>query len=468
MSHFIRQIEEAEGLASAKLMRDPRIEEAKKLIRQAVEDHRQTITAVRPPQEKLKEDYNKAIRSFGQYRGGSLWYPYLGSGIGNGALVELLDGSIKYDFISGIGVHFWGHSHLDLVDASVDAAVSDLILQGHLQQNADSVKFSEMLVKASGLDHCFLTTSGAMANENALKIAFQKNYPANRVLAFEHCFAGRTLAVSQITDKPAFRQGLPDTLHVDYIPFYDVERPEESLNETLHALDKILKRYPQQHAVMIMELVQGEAGFYPGSTPFFEAVMKKLKEHKIAILVDEVQSFGRTPSLFAYQYFGLEKYVDIVTIGKLSQVCATLFRNEMQPKPGLLSQTFTGSTAVIRAAHVIINGLINGNYYGPHGRIEQIHNKMTSHLKEIEREHPSVISGPYGIGCMIAFTPLDGTMEKALKFTHDLFEAGVISFIAGSAPARVRFLVPAGAITDEDIENASLIIRETLLKQEKS
>ena len=54
------------------------------------------------------------------------------------------------------------------------------------------------------LAHGFLTSSGAMANENALKAIFQKQHPAHRLLAFEHCFAGRTLALSQVTDKAAF------------------------------------------------------------------------------------------------------------------------------------------------------------------------------------------------------------------------------------------------------------------------
>ena len=65
-----------------------------------------------------------------------------------------------------------------------------------------------------------------MANENALKAAFQKRFPANRVLAFEHGFAGRTLALSQVTDKPAYRKGLPETLAVDHIPFFDPARPQ--------------------------------------------------------------------------------------------------------------------------------------------------------------------------------------------------------------------------------------------------
>ena len=47
-----------------------------------------------------------------------------------------------------------------------------------------------------------------MANENALKLVFANKAPADRLLAFEHGFAGRTLALASVTDNPT----LIDTL----------------------------------------------------------------------------------------------------------------------------------------------------------------------------------------------------------------------------------------------------------------
>lgn len=464
MSHLAKKLEASNKIIAGKLASDPKILEAKKVILDTVRKYQSQITAVRPADPELKKDYDDLLAEFAKLRGGQLWYPYLGSGIGNGALVELLDGSVKYDFISGIGVHFWGHSHSDIIESSLEAALSNTIMQGHLQQNADSLKFCELLIEASHLDHCFLTTSGAMANENALKLAFHKHYPADRVLAFEHSFAGRTIALTQITDKPAYREGLPQALSVDYLPFYDANRPEESTREAVKVLKGHLSRYPKRHAVMVFELVQGEGGFYPGSHEFFKALMTILKEHGVAIFIDEVQTFGRLSQLFAYQYFKLEEFVDLVSIGKLSQVCATLFRKEYAPKPGFLSQTFTGGTAVIRAATVIIEGLLKGGYYGPGGKIEKLHEYFVSKLKELEKKHPNLIRGPYGIGVMVAFTPLDGEMARVKQFSHNLFEAGVITFIAGQNPTRVRFLIPAGAVTTADIDTVVKIVESTLLK----
>ncbi|MEI8124180.1 MAG: aminotransferase class III-fold pyridoxal phosphate-dependent enzyme [Parachlamydiaceae bacterium] len=449
-------------LKATQLMHDKRIVEAKKLLHDAVADHKKQLTGICPPRADLKHSYETMLSDMEKYRGGKLWFPYLGSGIGNGPLVELADGSVKYDFICGIGPHFRGHSNPNNLDASIDAALSDVIMQGNLQQNVDSLELIASLVKASGLDHCFLSTSGAMANENALKIAFQKRHPASRILAFDHCFAGRSIISSQITDKPGFREGLPSNLFVDYVPFFDAENPSESTERTLEAIKRHVQRYPNQHAVMVFELVQGEGGFYTATQQFFTTIMSFLKEHGIAVFADEVQSFARTQELFAFQYFHLQQFIDIATIGKISQICATFFSEEYKPKPGLLSQTFTGSTSSIHASLSILHELLNGEYFGPEGKIQSLHNYFVKQLKKLEEKYPQLIRGPFGVGSMIAFTPYEGDGTKVTQFVHRLFDAGVMGFIAGSHPTRVRFLIPFASITFQDIDSVVAIIENTL------
>ncbi len=448
------------------LLNDPRVVHAKKLIMEIVIEKQKYITGIRPPELSRKENYENILTHFTKYRSLPLWYPYIGSGIGKGALVELLDGSVKYDFISGIGVHFFGHSHPVLSEANIDAALSDIVMQGHLQQNADCVELSELMLKAAQLPHCFLTTSGAMALENGLKLIFQKKFPAHRLFAFEHCFCGRTLALAQITDKASFRDGLPPTLLVDYIPFYDPLHPEESTEKALGSIKTLLSRYPKEHAAMVIELVQGEGGFNVGTTEFFTAIMELLRENQVAILVDEVQSFGRTPQLFAFQHFGLEKYIDICTIGKLSQVCATFFTEEFKPKLGLLSQTFISSTSSIRCSIAILKMLINSDLYGPQGKNNRFQILFANLLSEIASRNPGFLSGPFGIGAMIAFTPFHGNAAVTTKIAHALYEEGLICFIAGNNPTRIRMLPPVPVLTEDDVIAACAII-ETVLKRGK-
>ena len=457
------------SLAAQRLYNDPRVAEAKQLLLAAVADHQKDLSEVRGPNADLAAGYEELLEQFGQHRGGRTFFPYLGSGIGNGSYVELADGSVKLDMITGIGVHGFGHSHPILINAGIDAAISDTVMQGNLQQNTNSCDLSKLLVDTAcetgaALKHCFLTTSGAMANENSLKLAFQHNHPANRVIAFSHCFAGRTLALAQVTDKAKYRVGLPDTIAVDYIPFFDQDDPQGSTEAAVSKLKSHIDRHPGKHAALWMELIQGEGGYYPGDQKFFEALIEVAREHNIAVIADEVQTFCRTTRPFAFQHFGLDKLVDLVTIGKFSQLCATLFTDEYAPKPGLISQTFTGSTGAIFAAHAMIQGLVENGHFGDKGRNVQLHDHFVKGLKRVADKHPNSISGPHGVGGMVALTPFDGSADVARDMVKRMYQHGLMSFMAGGAPSRVRFLMPLGCVTEQDIDAACDII-ETVVAE---
>ena len=92
------------------LQQDPRVQQAKQLLMEALLEHRAKIDSVRGGDPALTESYQEMLATYGQMRGGNLYFPYLGSGLGNGSFVELADGSVKLDFITGIGVHGLGHS----------------------------------------------------------------------------------------------------------------------------------------------------------------------------------------------------------------------------------------------------------------------------------------------------------------------------------------------------------------------
>lgn len=421
------------------------------------------LVGIQGPQEDLSVSYQSLIRSFSTQRGGDLFYNYLGSGLGKGALVQLADGSVKYDFISGIG-SFWGHGMPELVSASLDAAFSDTVIQGNLQQTNRSAVLTEQLCRLSGFSHCFLTSSGAMADENALKLAFHYGKTKTRLLAFERCFMGRTLALAQVTDNVAYRSGLPATLSVDYVPFYDYKDPEGSLLRAEKALKTYMARYPNQHAVMCFELVQGEGGYYAGTEVFFKRLMTLLKEAGIPILVDEIQTFGRGETLFAFQHFGLEDFVDIVTVGKLMHVCATLFRPGFLPQPGLISQTFTSSSSAIESAIAILDAFEHRGFLGETGRNKKMAACISEQLTRLSEAYPSVIKGPFGFGLMVGFQVGDGSKETTMSFVKRLFDKGVIGFTAGRDPMRVRFLPPVGAVSTDDIVSVFAII-EALIKE---
>ncbi len=456
-------------LSADKLRNDPRVAQAEQLLLAALADAQQTISGVTPPREELQTEYQTLLDRLALARGGASYFPYLASGIGNGPWVELADGSVKLDFITGIGVHGLGHSHPKLLQAVVRAALQDTVMQGNLQQHQPSLEVCEHLLKlatakGANLAHCLLSTSGAMANENALKIAFHNRAPADRVLALDNCFAGRSIAMAQLTDRPHYRTGVPTALAVDYLPPEDPEHSPASQARSLAALDKHLQRYPGKYAALWLELVAGEGGYYPGSQEYFTKLITRAKADNVLIIFDEVQTFSRLSEPYAFQHFKLDQFADIVTIGKITQLCATLYREELKPQGPLLSQTFTAASSSIEAALVVLEELQRTNCFGPDGWNMQRHEYFAARLQELTRKHPGKISGPHGCGMMIALTPGDGSSKVANDFVHALFAAGLMGFVAGNSPSRVRFLPPPAITTNAHIDAAIDIMDHVLSK----
>lgn len=451
------------------LRADPRIVQARRLIAEAVADHASKLDQVKPADSGLAQQYQSMLDRLGVARGGPPFWPYLASGLGHGPFVELADGSVKFDLINGIGVHGCGHSNPIMIDAAIDGALEDTVMQGNLQQHPPSLKMCERLVamaSASGakIDHCLLSTSGAMANENAIKIALHFKAPADRIIAFENAFAGRSLAMAAITDRPAYRQGLPLALGVDYLPFLDPADPSGSTLRAVAELKKLLKRHAGRYAAFWAEPVAGEGGYYPGSHDFFEALCCLLRAAEIPIVFDEVQTFSRTSRPFAFQHFGLDAYADIVTVGKITQVCATLFAEKFKPTGPILSQTFTGSSSSIATGLVMLDQLESSGCFGPNGHNMSRHRYFADGLQRLADKYPKQITGPFGIGMMIAFTPGDGSSDHAKQMMTTMYDTGLLGFVCGSDPTRIRFLPPPVTTTNGDIDTALELLEQSLKK----
>ncbi len=170
MESSVKESSVKTSLKAEALRADPRIAEARCLIAEAVAEHGAAMTEPKDADPALAADYENLLQRLGETRGGPPFWPYLSSGLGNGPMIELADGSIKLDFIGGIGVHGCGHSHPAMIDGSIDGALEDTVMQGNLQQHPPSVQISERLIalankNGAAMDHCILSTSGAMANE---------------------------------------------------------------------------------------------------------------------------------------------------------------------------------------------------------------------------------------------------------------------------------------------------------------
>lgn len=437
------------------LLDSPRVREAARALVEAVaEEARERPLA--PAQ------YEKAVRELGRRRGRDLYYPLLLGVGGRGARVSLADGTTKLDFIGGIGVYGFGHADPDLLEAAVVAAAGDTVFQGHLAPGLEELTLTQALLRHTGrrIRHAWLSVSGAMANENALKLVLQKHHPADRVLAFAGGFAGRTLSLAEITDKPAYREGLPLRGGVHYVPFYDPKDPDSS-RRSLEALEAHLTRHRGRIAGMLFELVQGEGGIRTAPPEFFRALMERCGRAKIAVWVDEVQTFARTGELYAYRSFGLEDLVDVVTVGKTLQGSAVLFRRPYNPGPGLVAGTFAGSTVGMAVGARMIERLEKEGYLGPDGRIALLARRFERRLDALRRRTPKAVGALSGMGAMQAVEVFDGSPETTGAVLHSAFEEGLLIFGAGSSPMKLRFLLPVNT-TDEEIETGLSMLEKAL------
>lgn len=409
--------------------------------------------------------YPQQLRRVAQLRGRPLFFPYIGSGIGRGAKVRTVDGRWFIDFAIGIGVHFFGHSHPDLVRTALIAAASDVVMQGNLQANAEYADLIEILLAHSApqLAHGWLSLPGAEANENALKLIRYHHQPARHIVAFRRCFHGRTTTMAEITDRPDYRKGQPARERVFYLPFYEPEDPDSS-QRTLTALREILDQHGDSIAACVFELVQGEAGFRAAPREFFIPLMETLKERGKAIWIDEIQTFGRTGELFAFQRFDLTEYVDVVTVGKLLQNSALLFRAEYQPDPALISGTFAGSTVGMAVGRRIVEKLVNENYLGPQGRIATLEQHVRDGLTCLQQDLPDAIRAFGGIGAMWAVEPTNASHEGIKALLQECYRNGLILYYAGvgEGPYRLRLFLPGGVLTTNEFDEALEILRFSL------
>jgi 4-aminobutyrate aminotransferase-like enzyme len=463
------------------LRNDPALSAAIETIVHRVGAHSSEITDVRQGNPDLKVSYDELMERAASVKGRGLLYPSLSSGLGNGALVEMADGSVKWDMITGIGVHFMGHSHPAVIRAQLEASLDDTTKHGNLQSSFAAYEFGEKLVKLaqrnSRLKHAFITTSGAMANESALKVCYQKHAPASRVLAFKHCFMGRSVTMAQIGDSAGGREGIPLSTQVDYMPFWNDEAVEQVggatrlIDHSVWRLQQYIDRYPGMHACFIFELVQGEGGFNVATRDFLRALMDVCKANNIAIWDDEIQSFGRTERMFAYEMYDLGEYVDVFCVGKMTQACATMYTEEYNPKAGLLSGTFTGTSTDFAAGSVLLDTLASGDWYGADGVFAKHHAEFRRHVKAIMGKHPQWFPPALfckelvgGVGGMMKFTPFGGDKAKIGKLCKIAYEEGVILFSCGHGPYHVRMLPPMVAMKMEDWPRVFEIVERAMTR----
>jgi acetylornithine/N-succinyldiaminopimelate aminotransferase len=209
------------------------------------------------------------------------------------------------DFVQGWAVNALGHCPREVSDA-LAAQAQRLISPSAAFFNDAAIRLAQRLVALFGLARVFLASSGAEANEGAIKLARKwgslRKGGAFEIVTFVDGFHGRTLATMSASGKAGW-----DQLFEPKVPGF----PKARLNdlESVHACIG-----PKTVAVML-EPIQGEAGVVPATVEFLLALRTLCDERGLLLILDEVQTgMGRTGKLFAFQHAGVVP--DIMTLGK--------------------------------------------------------------------------------------------------------------------------------------------------------
>lgn len=256
------------------------------------------------------------------------------------------DKGIEYlDLYSGHGVISIGHSHPEYND-KLKTQLDQLSFYSNAIQNPLQVELANKLGKLSGCEEysLFLCSSGAEANENALKTAsFHTN--KSRVISFNNAFHGRTSAAVATTDNPKIVAPMNAQQVVTFLPLNQIELVEAELKKG-------------DVACVIIEPIQGVGGLDMGTTDFFLALEKICNQHEVVLILDEVQSgYGRSGKFFAHQHHGIKP--DIICMAKGMgngfPIGGILISPKFKASYGLLGTTFGGSHLACAAGIAVLD-----------------------------------------------------------------------------------------------------------------
>ena len=223
---------------------------------------------------------------------------------GEGAWVWDDQGNTYLDFTSGWGVTCLGHSHPAMIQALHEQA-------GKIMQNPNSgftysparaaLLQSLQQVLPAGLDRTFFASSGAEANDAAVKLARKVTGRVN-VVAIKDSFHGRTLAaLSMSGDTNSASRFLPYLSGHSFVEREDFSGLQNAITSDV--------------AAVIVEPVQGEGGVRALSPEFFQEIRRLCDQNGALLVVDEVQTgFCRTGHFFAIDDYKVRP--DILTMGK--------------------------------------------------------------------------------------------------------------------------------------------------------
>ncbi|WP_431106662.1 aspartate aminotransferase family protein [Winogradskyella poriferorum] len=220
-----------------------------------------------------------------------------------GSYIYDKSGKAYLDFVAGVSACSLGHSHpkvVDAVKAQLDQYLHVMVYGEYIQEPA--LELSKLLAKhlPNPLESTYLVNSGTEAIEGSLKLA-RRYTERSEIIAAKNAYHGNTMGSLSLMDyeerKAPFLPLIPDVKHIAFNSEVDLE---QITNKT---------------AAVILETIQGGAGFIEPQNNYLQKVQKRCNDVGAVFILDEIQpGIGRTGKLFGFENYNCQP--DIVVTGK--------------------------------------------------------------------------------------------------------------------------------------------------------
>lgn len=355
--------------------------------------------------------------------------------------------SKKYlDFVAGVSACTLGHQHPRVNNAIKNQLdkYSHVMVYGEYSQSP-AVEYCKLLAEhlPYPLKKTYLVNSGTEATEGALKLA-RRITGRSQLISFHNAYHGNTMGSLSVMGfeerKQVFRPLVPD---VDFITFNNEDDLQKITTKT---------------AGIILETIQGGAGFIQPFNGFLKKVRARCTEVGAVMILDEIQpGFGRTGKLFGFQNYDVVP--DIIIMGKgmgsgmpvggftASEEHMDLLSNN--PKLGHIT-TFGGHPVIAAACLATLQELTESNLMLDAIKKEKLFRKLLIHplIKEVRGE-----------GLMLA--AMTENPEITTKVILKCQEKGLILFWLLFEGCAIR-ITPPLTISESEIEEGCEIILQVM------
>ena len=366
---------------------------------------------------------------------------------GKGCWVWDDKGNRYLDAVAGIATDTLGHSDR-VMRRSLHRQLRRIQHVSNLYRIPEQEELASWLVHNSCADSAFFCSSGAEANEAAIKLArkhghHRRDIERPVILTAAASFHGRTLAAVTATGQPKYHKGFEPVVEgFDYFTYNDIDSFEAALQK--HEADG-----PKVAAVLI-EPLQGEGGVNPGDRTFFQTIRERCSERNILLILDEVQvGMGRSGQLWGYQQLGIEP--DAFTLAKGlgggHAIGALLVKAEADLfQPGDHASTFGGNPFACRAGLTVAREI---ERRGLLQHVEQRGAQLQQGLELLVERYPNLFEGSRGWGLLQGLVLRDNSDFTAPQLAAAAIDQRLLLVAAGP---RVLRMVPPLVMTRREVQ----------------